>query len=524
MNMNRIKLLSGLLAMATATGTWAGPDLLEQGRRIYAEGILPDGSLLKSVGAGGVAVEGAKAACGLCHRRSGMGSQEGSIPVSPVTGRALYTKPVWHWPNRPGYAAQKVAPLRQYSRAAYDDASLVRALRKGIDSSGRPLHKLMPRYKLDTIGARALVAYLRQLSAAPVPGLGRDGMQLATIVTQDAEEVRRQVVAETLGAWSRSGALGGIPISMQVWNLEGPASTWGRQLQDYYRRQPVFAVISGAGRSQWTPVRDFCEQTALPCLFPIVDLAPSDPDDFYTMYFSTGVPLEARMLASYLNDLAPEPARIVQIVDDEAGEAAAGRLSAALDGPPVVTRRWDGERAAGLIGDLGPADVLVGWLRPPALKALAAALPQGPATDRIILSAQLAPPDRTDLPPAWRQRARWISARSDPQRLQGRGVIGLVPWMAHMKLPLNEEALLSDVYAATYFFGDALARMRGGPWNREYLLETLENGGYFRPAGAAYFSLSLGAGQREAAKGGHLLGYAGPDYTKLVQMSPRITP
>jgi hypothetical protein len=83
--------------------------------------------------------------------------------------------------------------------------------------------------------------------------------------------------------------------------------------------------------------------------------------------------------------------------------------------------------------------------------------------------------------------------------------------------------VLSEIYAATYFFGDALARMRG-QWSRDFLIETLESAHYARPAGSAYFALSLGPGQREAAKAGYLLGFAGPDMKQVVPFEPRLSP
>jgi hypothetical protein len=63
-----------------------------------------------------------------------------------------------------------------------------------------------------------------------------------------------------------------------------------------------------------------------------------------------------------------------------------------------------------------------------------------------------------------------------------------------------------------------------GQWNREYLLETLESAHYNRPAGSAYFALSLAPGQREAAKAGHLLGFTGPELRELVAFDPRLSP
>jgi hypothetical protein len=140
-----------------------------------------------------------------------------------------------------------------------------------------------------------------------------------------------------------------------------------------------------------------------------------------------------------------------------------------------------------------------------------------------VFSGQLAPPGKTDLPNPWRQEARWVSLRSDPRRLHGQGVLGLTPWQERLQLPASDEALLSEVYAATYFFGDALARMHGH-WSREFLLETLESAHFTRPAGSAYFALSLAPGQREAAKAGHLLGFTGPELRDLVPIGPRLSP
>lgn len=509
--------------LAAGASVMADDPLVEQGRRIYQQGLLTDGQPLRAISAGNARLSGEQAACVVCHRRSGMGSREGAQAVSRITGPALYARPAPYWPVRPGREV-RVKPLRRDTRSPYDDSTLARALREGIDPDGNPLTPLMPRYALSEADTRAMIAYLRQLSAAPVPGLeeGRK-LHLATIVTADADPVRGKLVGDTLTAWARAGALGGVPLALQVWTLEGPADTWGRQLRDYNQRQPVYAVISGAGRAQWTPVRDFCEQAGLPCLFPIVDLAPSDPGDFYTLYFSRGVPLEARMLARHLHEMSPAPARVVQLVSDAAGSAAAQLLGTELESVPNEIRRWQSGTPATLLTRLKPTDVLVAWLRPEELKQLAQALPTSPATAHVFVSAQLAPTDKTDLPLAWRKNVRWISAHSDPTRLYGKGVLGLTPWAAHLRLPLDEQPLMAEIYAATYYFGDALARMRGS-WNREYLLETLENSHFNRPAASAYISLSLAAGQREAAKAGNLLGFSGPDLKDIVVFGSRLAP
>jgi hypothetical protein len=413
--------------------------------------------------------------------------------------------------------------LRQELRPAYDDDSLARAVRTGVDSGGSPLDPLMPRYELSQADSQALIAYLRQHSAGPPPGFDGRKLHLATVITPDADPARARIVAETLTAWSRSGALGGLPIDLQVWRLEGEPTTWNRQLQTFQTRTPVYAVLSGAGRARWEPVSDFCEKAALPCLFPIVDLAPDDERDFYSLFLSRGVPLEARILVRQIQDMEPPAARVVQLVDDAAGERSARLLAEQLGGTAQVTRAWNAVSPAAMISDLAASDVVVGWLSPTHLNTLARYRPEGPGVRWALFSGQLAPPGKTDLPMSWRQEARWVSLRSDPRRLHGQGVLGLTPWLERLQLPMSDEALLSEVYAATYFFGDALARMHGH-WNREYLLETLESAHYSRPAGSAYFALSLAPGQREAAKAGHLLGFVGPELQDLVPIGPRLSP
>jgi hypothetical protein len=501
-------------------------DRVERGRSIFATGLASSGVPIKALSAGGSTLLGAQAACTTCHRRSGMGSNEGGVAVSPVTGPILYSRPHRSWPQRPGREGPEIKPLRQDSREAYDDARLARALSMGIDASGRPLSPLMPRYELSPADMDALIAYLRQLSAGAPAGLHDRTLHLATVVTPDADPARARIVTETLNAWARSGALGGIAIDLQVWRLQGEPSGWTQQLRAFNASQPVYAVISGAGRARWDPVRDFCEKEAVPCLFPIVDLAPDESRDFYTVYLSRGVPLEARILARHFEDMEPRPSRVVQLFDDEAGAHSARMLAEQFgDRVTMVSRRWNPEALASLIDDLQPSDAVVGWLNPMHLGALARFRPRGLGARMVVYSGQLAPPEKTELPLAWRQEARWISAHSDPQRVRGNGVLGLVPWMERLKLPLvpEDEALLSEVYAATYFFGDALARMHGH-WSREYLLETLESAHYTRAAGAAYYSLSLAPGQREAAKAGHLLGFAGTDFQQVVPIGPRLAP
>jgi len=507
------------LTLLTALPALADTNLAELGRRIYLEGRLPDGSAARAIGAGGE-VSGSEAACVRCHQRSGLGSREGEQPISPITGPILFTKPKSSWPVRIGRKPTAIMPSRNEARLAYDDASLARAIRSGVDSSDQTLDVLMPRYELGNADLQALTAYLRELGAQPPPGVAEKTLHLATIVTPDAPAERRQEVVEALAAWSARKPLSNLSLPLQVWQLEGEATSWGAQLLEHYRQQPVFAVLSGAGGANWQPVAQFCEQQTVPCLFPIIDSAPAEPKPYYTMYLDTGLPLEAGVLAEYLGAPVRRPARLVQLVDSPAAQGAAQLLQSRLIGQVTEIRQWDAY-ASNPVVDLGQNDVLVAWLRPAELQRLFTQLP--PGNQPVFVSARLSEPDKLVVPPQLKPRLRWVSTRIEPQHLRANNAVGTVPWTQHLGLPLRDQALQAEIYAATYFFSDALSRMRGH-WSRDYLLEAMESGSYNRPAGKMFYSLSLGSGQRVAVKAGHIQGLLAPDYRSIVTLSPRLVP
>ena len=58
---------------------------------------------------------------------------------------------------------------------------------------------------------------------------------------------------------------------LHVWELDGPSETWNAQLENFYGKQPVFALIGGLGDSSWRPVHEFSERLEIPSVFPLVD-------------------------------------------------------------------------------------------------------------------------------------------------------------------------------------------------------------------------------------------------------------
>jgi hypothetical protein len=162
------------------------------------------------------------------------------------------------------------------------------------------------------------------------------------------------------------------PWQLHVWELSGAAETWEAQLRARLSAEPVFAAISGIGGSDWAPVHRFCEAQSLPCLFPNVEAPVTEEKDFYSLYLSKGVLLEAQLIAHDLEEQRFEASlrRVVQVFRaGDVGNQAAERLSGALASHDftIVNRALRADAVArelaAALRDTRARDALVLWLR-----------------------------------------------------------------------------------------------------------------------------------------------------------------
>lgn len=505
-----------VIACAAATAA-ASP-----GERIYRDGLLADGRPLAGERAAGGAVSGHSAACVNCHRRSGIGAPEGRIMIAPITGNYLF-----HRGERPASPAVEAATGEKMRGSAhYGDATAARAIRDGVGWDGRTLDVLMPRYRLSDSDMSQLLGYLHQLSSGPVPGVSADLLDFATIITPDTDRDQRQAMLDVLTHFFGDRAqdyFGGKSRVMQsarrihyrvsrrwqlhVWDLSGPASTWEAQLDARYAAEPVFAVISGLGGHTWEPVHRFCEHHEVPCLLPNVDLPVVSANDYYTVYFSKGVLLEAELVESALTRPANTVKRLVQVYRaGDLGVAAAGLLSRRLRAAhwevadrALPKRPESGDLQAALRGT--PSDAaLVVWLRPADLKAL----PEAPPPAALIYaSGLLGGLENMPLAPAWRH----VTQITYPYNLPQSRTLAMnypLTWFKTAHIPVVDERVQVDTYIACQVLAEAVGHVQND-LIREYLLEQLENMLSLRILNGYYAQLSLGPGQRFASKGGYLV-------------------
>jgi hypothetical protein len=526
-----LRALAGAAAlMMGGVALAAPPPVSGIGERIYREGLIAGGEPLRGLREGAAPLLGRDAACVQCHRRSGLGTVEGRIVISPIAGRFLFQAGKRIAPESPVHSDATHLPPTPTDRSAYDESTLARAIREGIGANGRPLNYLMPRFELDDASMHELIAYLKSLSSGRAPGVTDSTLHFATIITPDADPVARGGMLDVLENYFAtsndsyySGSSipppGGRPVRVQrrwqlhVWQLTGAAQTWEAQLHQHLRSDPVFAVVSGLGGSNWEPVHRFCERQSVPCLLPNVDLPVVTTSDFYPVYFSQGVLLEAQLIAARLSEAArPEDfgkARIVQVFrDDDIGAAAAARLRAALPpGPALVERALrpgDGPRQlAEAVNDAKDGDVFVLWLRAADLKALPSPVA---AISAVYASGVMGGLEQAPLAAEWRSLARiaYPYELPDARSLRLNYPLG---WFHLRKIPVVAERVQVDTYIACSVLSETLASMLG-EFERDYLVERVEAMLSSRIVDGYYSRLGLAPGQRFASKGGYLVRFA----------------
>lgn len=542
--MRRVPVLLALLTVLAGHGsTTASPLDVEQpaGQRIYRDGILPSGAPLRATVQQGVALGGTDAACAKCHRRSGLGSSEGSNNIRPIAGRLLFSRPDSVWPTAVGGVLS--AGARVPERPVYTQAALARTLREGLDPAGHALDPLMPRYVMSDADIRHLYHYLAVLSSHTAPGVSDTEIHFATIIAPDVSVDRSQAMLSVLQAFfkdknggtrkeTRRRELGREQMYrahrtwvLHTWTLSGSPDSWREQLASYYQKQPVFAVIGGIGGGTWQPVHAFCEAFEVPCVFPDVDYPDVTGTAYYPIYFSRGITLEAEVLAKHLLEAGTSAGTgtIVQIYRDNAlGRLPAQVLRQALQGKngntivdyllaeadpvsmDILTR---------LAGKNQPY-VLVVWLGLDDHQDLGLTGEPPAELKEMYVSASLSAMRRPDFSPGWLSRLSMIYPFDLPASREQR-LLRMRAWMHARKIPLTDERAQANAFFAATVTGDAVSHL-GDNFSRDYLIERIEQMTQTSLSPSIYPHPSLGPGQRFASKGSYVVRFlAGADNRPL---------
>jgi hypothetical protein len=528
-------LWAGMASLAGAVSTAPAADA---GEAIYREGRLASGAPLEAVREGGLRIEGAVTACANCHRRSGFGSKSGLTSIPPITGRYLFHP-----------RAQTVGDLdipyvetMRFDRDPYTDATIARAIREGIDSQGHALSYLMPRFDLSADDMAALIGYLKRLDQRRVPGVEDTVLHFATIVTPDADPVKRDGMLDVMKQYfadKNAFPLGATPPlrtsrkmmfmvnrqwTLHVWQLSGPASTWKAQLEQHMAAEPVFAIVSGIGGRNWAPVQAFCEEAEVPCLFPNVEVPVDGRGDFYPLFFSRGVRLEADLIATRItaNVGGRRFKTVLQVYRAGGnGEAGAQALTAALRRQGINVRGRalaPGEAVTDALPAIAKDDALVLWLRPPDIARLGNRV----SARAVFMSGLMAGLENAPLPANWRPVTVMAYPFDLPEKRRWRLDFAL-GWFSIRHIPVVDLQVQADTYLACGILAETLSHMTDA-FVRDYLVERVEDMLEHRLVTGYYPRLTLAPGQRFASKGGYLVRFADSGGTRIVADGDWVVP
>jgi ABC-type branched-subunit amino acid transport system substrate-binding protein len=551
----------------------AQTDPLAIGRAIYQQGMLASGQVLQGVGPADMKLTGRDAACITCHRRSGYGSSEGAIEVRAITGPALFGSrvappaPGRLWRDTPvvktADTVQSAAQLAQATalslraartsafagarqRPAYDESTLARAITEGVDLTGRKMNASMPRFALQSAELESLSAYLKTLSAQTSPGVTEEAIHFATVIQPGTDPQQRQAVVDVLQTFfhdrnlsmrveQRREEAGMVRLQrsyhewvLHVWDLSGPSDTWDQQLQAFNQRQPVFALLSGLGKSSWRPIHEFSERFEIPCIFPQTDLPVLTETDFYTVYLSRGLTLEAQALARFLRDQgAAGP--LTQVFRSDDGSATAAQAFAqawselggvalreqVLSGPPDQAF-WQ------QLASQSAQTSLVLWLTAQDLAQAQALTASDSQVKAVYLSASLNESPRSALAASGEGRVRLVYPQELPTLRETR-IEFVRRWLHSKGLAPTHETLQVNAYLAATVTGMLMSHSMD-MYSRENLVERMEHRLGTGLELSIFPHLSLGPGQRYASKGSYIVQVSGAQDSALKALSDWIVP
>jgi ABC-type branched-subunit amino acid transport system substrate-binding protein len=530
-------------------------EALRLGEQMYRNGVLPSGEPLKALVQGDIPVDGTVFTCVSCHMRGGFGSFEGGVLTTPTTGKYLY-QPVFNLrqlsPAEKKTIPRYFQPLTEAPpiRPAYTDATLLVALRGGIDPAGRRLNKAMPRYFLDDRDSAILIYYLKSLGSEQPPGVTETTVRFATVLTDDVPPEERDALVATLENYAQGRNVMAESsdvrskrgfsaewmdfayrrkLSIVRWDLKGPPETWRGQLEEYNRKEPVFALLGGMTNGEWRPIHEFSEEHRIPCILPITDLPVISETDWYTIYFSKGLYQEGEAAAGYLAKTMalPPDKTVVQVFSDSSeGRALAEGFRKTwhdLDRlPPVEKVIRKGEPftkdAMHRLLEKEKPSVLLVWLGNEAVPALEAIASDGNRPEMVYVSTGLLKNDLGKLPDNVRDTTyiTYPYALQVAGKLLNAGRAAAIPAKGKNMPP--DQRISSGTWSLWLVLNNALM-MLGTNFYRDNLFDKIDCIQDKPYPYTDYERLSFGPGQRYAAKGCYIVQMTHGPKPELVKKS-----
>ena len=501
---------------------------LDYGKQIYQKGLLSDGNQITALGIDGSPFRIKKTACIDCHRRSGLGTSESGLLIAPITSEYLFKKTT---PNQGNKLLDRIGK----PHPKYTETTLKAAITSGLRPDGQVLHEVMPRYQFNDKELDYLITYLKSLGTQEVPGLTDHQIDFATVVTPEMSTKDKKLMLNIIKTYFANinkdvrqldhmkNPLHGRykPFrrwKLHVWELSGDSSNWPQQLEKYYKNQPVFALLSGFG--DWQKIHEFSEKNKVPAIFPITDTPVISNSDYYSLYFSQGISLDATAVVEEINQMTSKekPLNIVQFYNETATSLLAkDTVHAMLNKKTKLTlyeQKIDSESSLSInmleaVNKTVHPDILILWLNDSQVKNLLNKH-QEITAKHIFLSSRLMKiyeaESLTKLFPTSQLNKITLVHPYYLKNINNNHLLRTKMWAKMKKLNFTQEHILANTYFSLALVTGALHTSQYN-LNREYLMEQFEHMIDNTVYHSIYPFLSLGPDQRYASKGTYLINF-----------------
>jgi hypothetical protein len=390
-----------------------------------------------------------------------------------------------------------------------------------------------------------LVAYLKALSNDYSPGVSKNSINFATIIAEGVPVEQVSAMMEPLEAFAKSAnkqqeafeaqqvKLRETPreptyrrVKLVRWLLKGNQDTWRSQLEEYYRQEPVFALLAGISPNGWQPVHEFSEANRLPCILPSTEFPVVSQTDRYTLYFSKGYFQEGEAAAHYLlSQEAPlQSKKLVQLVSSSPqGKALADGFTRTVTSQgqpqPITFQLPDSQQEAAefirQIMEKENPELLVLWAGAEALQHISGLADTKKPLPLIMMSAGYLGANLRNIP----EQLRDSTYLTYPYRLPQddlRYERFLQPLDKNGKMTDEIRVIKSRTYSALKVMTQALRELKGD-FYRDNLFDVI---GMMQDIEfPLYERLSFGPGQRYASKGCYIVQLSRGEQPELVKKS-----
>lgn len=239
-----------------------------RGKQIYFEGTSPSGAEINAaVGTEGLVLPASAVPCASCHGSDGLGRREGGV-IPPDIRWSELTKVYGH--------------VHEDGRKhkAFDEISVARVIRTGLDPDFNKLDNSMPLYDLSVEDMNSLVAYLRFLEYDLDPGIGKNSIQVATLLPLkgprgELGQAMAQVMLAYFKEVNQRGGVFGRQLELLAIPYGDSAESTLNNLRAAFEQEGVFALVGAYTIGMDEQILELLHEENMPLIGPFT-LNPGD--------------------------------------------------------------------------------------------------------------------------------------------------------------------------------------------------------------------------------------------------------